>query len=296
MKATPALGVGVGLRTPHHAQVLAGDVGGVEWFEVITENVIDSRGRMRRVVEQVAERWPLVLHGVSLGIGSTDPLDREYLAKLRRLADELCVAWVSDHLCWNGVQGVSTHELLPLPLRPDVLEHVAARVRVVQDVLGRRLVLENPSGYVGFASSSLSEPQFLAELVRLTGCGILLDLSNAHVTAYNHDLDARAWIHELPAEAIVQIHLAGHDDHGTHLLDSHDRPVADPVWALYREAIERFGPVPTLIEWDAALPSLARLAEEAEHARRVAAEALARPRAAAALTTRAQAWGARMAT
>lgn len=275
MSSPPRLGTGVGLRTPHHAQVLAGDVGGVEWFEVITENVIDSRGRMRWVVDQVAERWPLVLHGVCLGIGSTDPLDREYLRKLRRLADELRVAWVSDHLCWNGVQGLSTHELLPLPLRPDVLEHVAARVRVVQDVLERPLVLENPSGYVGFSSSTLSEPEFLAALVRLTGCGILLDLNNVHVTAHNHDLDPRAWLRELPPASIVQIHLAGHDDRGTHLLDSHDRPVADPVWALYHEAIARLGPVPTLIEWDAALPTFDRLAEEAARARRVANAALA---------------------
>jgi uncharacterized protein (UPF0276 family) len=274
MTATPRLGVGVGLRTPHHAQVLTGDVGEVEWFEVITENVIDSHGRMRWVVEQVAERWPVVLHGVALGIGSTDPLDRVYLGRLRRLAGELRAAWVSDHLCWNGVQGLSTHELLPLPLRPDVLEHVAARVRIVQDVLGQRLVLENPSGYVGFGSSSMSEPQFLAELVGATGCGLLLDLNNVHVTAYNHDLDPRAWIEALPVESIVQIHLAGHDDCGTHLLDSHDRPVADPVWALYRQAIARFGPVPTLIEWDAALPSFARLAEEAERARQVARQVL----------------------
>jgi hypothetical protein len=255
--------------------VLTGDVGAVEWFEVITENVIDSHGRMRWVIDQVAERWPVVLHGVSLGIGSTDPLDREYLGKLRRLARELRAAWVSDHLCWNGVRGLSTHELLPLPLRPDVLEHVAARVRIVQDVLERPLVLENPSGYVGFRSSSMTEPQLLAELARQTGCGLLLDLNNVHVTAYNHDLDPRAWLEELPAESITQIHLAGHDDRGTHLLDSHDRPVADPVWALYREAIGRFGPVPTLIEWDAALPSFDRLADEAERAREVARQALA---------------------
>jgi uncharacterized protein len=247
------LGLGVGLRSVHFPYILEHEPD-VDWFEVISENFMDSAGRARYVLDQIAERYPTVMHGVSLSIGSTDPLDFEYLRKLRRLADEIKPRWVSDHLCWTGVLGLNAHDLLPLPMNEETLRHVIARVGIVQDFLERPLVLENPSTYVTFAGSTLSEWEFLSRLAEETDCGLLLDVNNVYVSSVNHDFDPREYIENVPHERVVQFHLAGHTDCRTHIIDTHDDHVIDPVWELYRLAHQRTGGASTLLEWDAKIP------------------------------------------
>lgn len=253
--AWPRLGLGLGLRHVHVDQVLR-ERPAVDWFEVISENFMFSQGRPRQVLRQVAAHYPVVLHGVSLSIGSTDPLDRDYLRALKALADDVQPQWVSDHLCWTGMAGLNTHDLLPLPLTDEALTHVAARVHTVQELLGRPLVLENPSTYLAFAHSNWPEPQFLAELVRRTGCKLLLDVNNCYVSCFNHGLDPLQYLQDLPHEAIVQLHLAGHQHCGTHIIDTHDRPVAAAVWQLFSHAWQLSGGAATLLEWDGNIPAL----------------------------------------
>jgi uncharacterized protein (UPF0276 family) len=249
----PDLGLGVGLRAAHFAHILR-EQPAVDWFEVISENFMDSGGRPRYVLEQVAERYPVVMHGVSLSIGSTDPLDFDYLARLKRLADAVRARWVSDHVCWTGVAGLNAHDLLPILLNEDTLAHVVGRVRTVQDYLERPLVLENPSTYVGFADSTLSEWEFLSRLAEEADCGLLLDVNNVYVSAVNHDFDPAEYVRSVPHRRVVQFHLAGHTDCGTHLIDTHDGHVIDPVWELYRLAHRLTGGASTLLEWDAKIP------------------------------------------
>jgi len=262
----PNLGFGIGLRTVHFSRILS-TWPAVDWFEIISENFIDSGGRPRGVLDRIAERYPIVMHGVSLSIGSTDPINREYLSKLKRLADEVQPRWVSDHLCWTGVLGKNTHDLLPLPLTEESLAHVAARVKMVQEVLERPLILENPSSYVTFTSSTLSEWEFLTRLTELTGCGLLLDVNNVYVSCFNHDWDPEEYLENLPHERIVQFHLAGHTNCGTHLIDTHDGRVIEEVWKLYRKAWEFTGGVSTLLEWDARIPELEEVHAEVLKAR-----------------------------
>ncbi len=250
----PNLGLGVGLRTVHFRHILE-NWPAVDWFEIISENFLDTQGRPRYVLEQIAERYPVVMHGVSLSIGSADPLDWNYLAKLKRLAQETRARWVSDHLCWTGVAGVNTHDLLPMPLHEASLTHVADRVRQVQDFLERPLVLENPSTYATFTASTMSEWEFLSRLVDLTGCGLLLDVNNVYVCSVNHDFDPGAFLRGVPAQSVVQMHLAGHTNCRTHLIDTHDGPVIDPVWELFGQAHRLSGGVSTLLEWDAKIPA-----------------------------------------
>jgi uncharacterized protein (UPF0276 family) len=252
----PKLGLGLGLRSVHFEEILA-ERPMVGWFEAITENFMDSGGRPRAVIRAVAEHYPLVLHGVSLSIGSADPLNFDYLARLKRLAAEVKPAWISDHLCWTGVLGLNSHDLLPMPLTEDGLEHVAARVRQVQDYLERPLILENPSSYVRFAHSTMDEPVFLRRLTGETGCGLLLDVNNVYVSCFNAGTDPVAYIEAFPCESVVQIHLAGHQHCGTHIIDTHDRPVRPEVWELYRLAWARTGGAATLLEWDGDIPSFA---------------------------------------
>jgi len=284
----PRLGFGLGLRPPHHADVLDGDPP-VDWWEVISENFMVEGGTPRRVLRAVRERWPVVLHGVSLSIGSTDPLDRDYLARLAALIDEIEPAIVSDHLCWTGVGGRSGHDLWPLPYTEAALDHVVARVGQVQDRLGRRILLENPSSYVTFAASTVGEAEFLAEVASRADCGILLDVNNVHVSSRNHGWDPHAYLAAIPSHRVGQIHLAGHTDHGSYLLDSHDRPVCDDVWALYGEAMARFGTRSTMIERDDDLPPLDHLVAELDLARARADHA--RAAAAPAVTSRVAAHG-----
>ena len=249
----PRLGLGLGLRSVHFETILSGEPQDL-WFEAISENFMDSGGRPRAVIRAVAERYPLVLHGVSLSIGSTDPLDFGYLAALKRLADEVRPAWVSDHLCWTGVNGHNSHDLLPMPLTEESLAHVAARVRQVQDYLERPLILENPSSYVRFAESTLDEPGFLRALAEETGCGLLLDVNNVFVTCFNVGTDPVAYLDAFPWDRVVQMHLAGHQDMGSHLIDTHDRPVRAEVWELFRLAWALTGGASTLLEWDDHIP------------------------------------------
>lgn len=268
----PPLGFGLGLRPPHYQDVLGG-APHVDWFEVISENFMVAGGNPRRVLRDVRARWPVVLHGVSLSIGSVDPIDDDYLARLAALVDEVEPAIVSDHLCWSRFGGHSAHDLWPLPYTEEVLAHVVARVAHVQDRLGRRILLENPSSYVTFAASDMSEPEFLAELACRADCGILLDVNNVYVSSTNHAWDPHAYLAAIPIERVGQIHLAGHTDHGTHLLDSHDQPVCAAVWDLYGEAVARFGDVATMIERDDNFPPFDELVGELDHARSIAGPA-----------------------
>jgi uncharacterized protein (UPF0276 family) len=268
----PYLGVGVGLRTVHYQDVLErGRDGalGVDWFELLTENYMVPGGRPLRILGDVRELAPVSLHGVSLNIGSTDPLDRDYLDALRRIETLARPSWISDHLCWTGVSGTQLHDLLPLPYADDVIAHVAERVRRVQDCLGRRIALENVSSYLSFTEDSMSESEFLVAVAEEADCGILLDINNVFVSAHNHGFDALKYIDSIPAERVFQIHLAGHSHSGNMLIDTHDHPVKDAVWTLYERAIENLGPVSTLIEWDDQIPSYARLVEEADKARAI---------------------------
>jgi uncharacterized protein (UPF0276 family) len=287
MLTRPSLGFGLGLRVDHYEAILATRPH-VDWFEVLTENYLVGGGRPLDYLMRFRERYPLAMHGVSLSIGSTAPLNREYLAQVKALAERVQPVWVSDHLCWTGIAGKNTHDLLPLPYTEEALEHIAARVRTVQDILGRRILLENVSSYVTFRDSRLTEWQFLAALAERADCLILLDVNNIYVSAINHEFDPQAYLDAIPAARVQQIHLAGHENHGEYLVDTHDHPVPDPVWQLYAHAVRRFGEVSTMIERDDHIPPLEELCAELEQARAVSAAALlaghARP---GALTPRA---------
>ena len=267
-RSWPTLGCGVGLRTEHYDYVTSAWPR-MDWFEAISENFMDSGGRPLHVLEQVRRRYPVALHGVSLSIGSTDPLDLSYLARLKVLADRIDPAIVSDHLCWTGVEGENLHDLLPLPFTEEAVRHIASRVEQVQEYLGRRILLENVSTYVTARHSTMPEWVFLTEIALRYGCGILLDLNNVHVNARNHQFDPYEYLAHIPGEFVGQFHLAGHTDMGTYLFDTHSAPVIDEVWALYRAALQRWGAVTTLIEWDEHIPPFPRLAEEAEKARAI---------------------------
>ncbi len=270
-------GFGLGLRKPHHRAAMDGAVAGVDWFEVITENFLVDGGNPRRVLREVRARYPVVLHGVSLSIGSTDPLDARYLDAVAALCAEVEPAAVSDHLCWTGLGGHNVHDLLPLPYTEEALDHVARRVDAVQARLGRRLVLENPSSYVELAGAELGEAELLAALARRTGCGLLLDVNNVYVSCANHGWDAAAYLAAIPADAVVYLHLAGHSlgAGGALRIDTHDAPVCDAVWALYEDAARRFPGAATCLERDDAIPPLDELVAELGRARALAAEARA---------------------
>jgi uncharacterized protein (UPF0276 family) len=275
----PDLGVGVGLRAVHYAHILAHRPK-VDWFEVLSENYLDTGGRPLYVLDQVAERYPVALHGVSLSIGGTDRLNVPFVKKLKALARRVRAHWVSDHLCWTGVLGRNTHDLLPMPYTEETLRHTAARVRQVSEILERPLVLENPSSYVEFADSSLTEWEFLCRLCEESDCGLLLDVNNVYVSAFNHSFDARVYIDALPADRVVQYHLAGHTHKGTHILDTHSDHARPEVWDLYARACRRTGNVATLYEWDEDIPAFEVVHAEALKARAFRDEAVA-PRAAA---------------
>lgn len=270
----PSLGHGIGLRSEHFSEFLAGNVP-VDWVEAISENFFPGGGRPRAVLEKVRRDKPVVLHGVSLSIGGADALDKAHLKKLRELAAWVEPAFMSDHLCWGTHQGRYLHDLLPLPFTEESLEHVVERVDAVQETLGRQILLENVSSYLTFQASTLTEWDFLAEVASRADCGILLDVNNIYVSARNHGFDADAYLQGIPKGRVAQFHLAGYQDKGTHLLDTHDHPVSDPVWALYQTAVRRFGPQSTLIEWDDKIPPLERLLEESARARAAEAAALA---------------------
>lgn len=272
---TALSGFGLGLR-PRHYEAILRTRPRVDWFEALTENYLVPGGRPLRFLDRIRERYPVALHGVALSIGGTDPLDRGYLAQLKALAARVQPAWISDHLCWTGVDGRNLHDLMPLPYTEEALRHVARRVRAVQDALGRRILLENVSSYVAYRDSAMTEWQFLAALAREADCDILLDVNNIYVSAFNHGFDALAFLDGIPPARVRQIHLAGHDHCGDLIIDTHDASVVGPVWDLYAEAVRRFGAVPTMIERDDRIPPLGALVRELDRARGVAAAALQR--------------------
>ena len=262
------MGFGVGLRRDHYVDILEKHPR-VDWFEIISENFMVAGGRPLEVLDGVRARYPIVMHGVSMSLGSTDPLRPDYLRELKALADRCNPAWISDHLCWTGVGGRNLHDLLPLPYTSEVVRHVSTRIREAQDFLERPMLIENVSSYMAFRDSEMSEWQFLAEIAERADCGILLDINNIFVSAFNHRFDPRTYIDAIPRERVIQFHLAGHSDHGTYLLDTHDHPVRDEVWELYAHAVQRFGAVSTLIEWDDNIPEFDVLMETAAKARAI---------------------------
>jgi hypothetical protein len=266
----PFLGFGLGLRPDHYDPLLA-DAAPVDWFEIISENYMVPGGKPLAYLDRFRERYSLVMHGVSLSIGSTDPIDSTYLHELRKLADRVQPAWISDHLCWTGVDGLNMHDLLPLPYTEEALKHVARRIAQVQDFTGRLFLLENVSTYVQYRTAAMTEWEFLTGVAEEADCGILLDINNVYVNAFNHGFDAREYIDGIPAERVYQLHLAGHTNHGEYIVDTHDAAIIDPVWDLFRYAWRTLGPVSTMIERDANIPPVGELLAELEQARSIAA-------------------------
>jgi uncharacterized protein (UPF0276 family) len=270
MASLPSLGFGLGLRTDHY-QAILDTRPDVDWFEALTENYLTPGGKPLSVLDRVRAEYPVVLHGVSLSIGSTDPLDRAYLDSLKKLASRIEPAWISDHLCWTGMAGRNLHDLMPLPFTEEAVGHVAERVAQVQECLGRRILLENVSSYVSFRESDMSEWDFLSEVSLRADCLILLDINNVYVSAFNHGFDPLDYLNAIPADRVQQFHLAGHSHCGTHIIDTHDADVADTVWSLYAAALRRFGAVSTMIERDDHIPPLPDLLRELDQAREIAA-------------------------
>ncbi|WP_020395879.1 DUF692 domain-containing protein [Thiolinea disciformis] len=259
---------GIGLRAQHIDQILA-EKPAIPWLEILTDNHLIAGSVQQEYVIEIAEYYPLTFHGVGMSLGSVDPLNRDYFQKIKALADRINPAWISDHLCWSSVQGLVTHDLLPLPYNEETLQHLANRILQAQDLLERPLMIENVSSYLQYQHSELNEWEFLSALTDLADCKLLLDVNNIYVNAYNHDFDAFEYLQAIPVARVQEIHLAGYEDRGTHLLDTHGYPVSDQVWQLYEAALQRFGAVPTLIEWDNHVPPLERLLAEAAHAKQV---------------------------
>jgi len=269
----PYMGFGLGLRPQHYLEILNGDPP-VDWFEAISENYMVRGGQPLAMLEKIRERYPIVLHGVSLSIASTTPLNETYLADLKALADRFDPAFVSDHLCWTGVHGVNLHDLLPIPYTREALDHVVARIQRVQDTIKRPIAIENVSTYVQFQHSEMPEWEFVREMLVRAGCWLIFDVNNVFVSAFNHEFDPLDYINAIPADRVVQFHLAGHEHNMTHIVDTHDAIVCDEVWELYRAAVARFGQVSTIIERDDNIPPLTELVDELSKARAMAAEVL----------------------
>ena len=267
----PFIGFGLGLRPTHYTDILEGNPP-IDWFEIVSENFMVPGGKPLAILDQIVERYPVVMHGVSLSIASTQPLDMDYLKGLKTLAKRTDPKWISDHLCWTGVHGVNLHDLLPFPYTQEALDHIVERVNIVQDYLGRPFTLENVSSYVSFNQSEMTEWDFIAELTKRTGCWLLLDVNNVFVSSFNHDFDALEFINGIPEDRVVQFHMAGHSDHETYIVDTHDAPVRDEVWELYRACLKRFGPVSTIIERDDNIPPLNEILPELEKLRQIAHE------------------------
>ena len=265
-------GFGLGLRTTHYDEILASQPK-VDWFEALSENYMVPGGKPHYYLDRIRADYPVVMHGVSLSIGSVDPLDFEYLKELKALAKRVEPMWVSDHLCWTGFAKHNIHDLLPLPYTREAVDHVATRIRQVQDFLDRRILIENVSSYVSFDQSEMTEWEFLREIAEQADCLLLFDVNNVYVSGFNHGFDPHEYVDALPGERIQQIHLAGHSNCGTHIIDTHDAPVIDEVWNLYKYAIEAFGPIATMIERDDHIPELEVLVAELDQARAISAQA-----------------------
>ena len=269
------LGIGLGLRSPHYSHVAQSPTE-VSWYEAISENYMglsqSGAGRPIKVLEDIRKNHEIVLHGVSLSIGSVDQLNFDYLKKLKTLTERIEPSWVSDHFCWTGAHGENLHDLLPLPFTKEAVDHLVSRISKVQDFLGRRILLENVSSYISFKHSEMTEWEFVREVCERADCGLLLDVNNVYVNSINHGFDPRIYLKSLPPERIGQIHLAGHSREGEILIDTHDGPVCDEVWDLFRSSVSLFGAVSTMIEWDAKIPEFSRLSAEAKKAEKIILE------------------------
>lgn len=276
----PYLGFGLGLRPPQYQTILDTEPA-IDWFEIISENYMVPGGKPLYYLSRIRERYPLVMHGVSLSIGSTDPLNWDYLHRLKALANWVEPAWISDHLCWTGVQKTNLHDLLPLPYTEEAIHHVALRLKQVQDFLGRRLLIENVSSYLTYTHSEMMEWEFVRAVCEEADCGMLLDVNNVYVSARNHGFEPRTYIDHIPIDRVYQLHLAGHTNHDSIIVDTHDQSIIDPVWALYAYTIRRLGKVSTMIERDDRIPPLEQLLAELAIARRIAEPVFASQGAAA---------------
>ena len=276
----PIQGYGLGLRVEHYSDFVSAPQR-VDWLEIISENYMVDGGKPLHFLDRIRQDYPMVMHGVSLSIGSTDPLDTDYLQKLKALVKHVEPAWVSDHLCWTGTDSLNLHDLLPLPYTEATLRHLVPRLAQMQDLLGCPFLIENVSSYVSYRVDEMTEWEFIGELVARSGCELLLDVNNVYVSSVNHGFDPRAFIDAIPAVAVRQIHLAGHEDHGNYIIDTHDHPICDAVWDLYAYTVRRLGAVPTMIERDDNIPSLDELIAELDAVRRVAQQALTKQKQAA---------------
>lgn len=270
----PFLGFGLGLRPSYYEEILL-QKPKVDWFEILSENYLVPGGRPLYYLDKIRANYPVVMHGVSLSLGSSDPLDMHYLQELKSLADRVEPEWISDHLCWTGIQGLNVHDLLPIPYTQDAVEHIVSRLHQIQDILGRPFLIENVSSYLTFRQSEMSEWDFIAEIVKKAGCYILLDVNNVYVSSVNHQFAPLDYIHAMPADSVAQIHLAGHSDHGDYIIDTHDAAVIEPVWELYKATIQHLGPVSTMIERDDNMPPFEELCAEMNQAREISRHILA---------------------
>ena len=266
----PFIGFGLGLRTEHYEDVLVQNPD-VDWFEITTENYLVPGGKPLYYLDKIRQSYPLIMHGVSLSLGSCDPLDENYLKQIKQLVNHIEPAWVSDHLCWTGVNGFNLHDLLPLPYTKEAVNHVVSRIQQVQDYLRRPLLIENVSSYLTYQQSEMSEWQFIKDIVKKSGCYILLDVNNVYVSAKNHNFNPMDYINAMPKDSVAQIHLAGHSNEGFYIIDTHDAPVSPEVWSLYEKTIRRLGPISTMIERDDKIPPFSEMMDELNHARRISA-------------------------
>ena len=260
--AAPIHDVGIGLRSPHYADIER-DKPHVPWFEVLIDNYLNKGGAARQHLHNIRQDYPITFHGVSMSIGSADPINRDYLAALKQAMDEFEPVHISDHLCWSSINGQYSHDLLPLPYIHKAVQHVVERIQQVQDVLQQQILIENVSSYLQYNMSAMEEWEFLVEIAERADCYILLDINNIYVSAYNQNFDPVSYLKAVPTERVREMHLAGYEDQGTHLLDTHSEAVHPPVWELYEQALQHFGAVPTLIEWDNDIPDFSVLQQEA---------------------------------
>ncbi|QMT59505.1 hypothetical protein HBNCFIEN_00871 [Legionella sp. PC997] len=268
-KKMPFLGFGLGLR-PDYYEVILEQKPNLDWFEILTENYMVPGGKPLYYLDQIRAHYPVVMHGVSLSIGSADPLDKHYLKQLKELATRIEPEWISDHLCWTGVNGINAHDLLPIPYTREAVNHIVSRIQQVQDFLGRSILIENVSSYLTYKQSEMYEWEFILEIVKQADCYILLDVNNIYVSSVNHQFNPMDYICAMPPERVAQIHLAGHSNHGNYIIDTHDAPVIQPVWDLYAATLQRLGPISSMIERDDNMPPFGELLAEINHARRIA--------------------------
>jgi len=258
----PDLGVGIGLRTVHYGHILEKKPK-VDWFEIISENFMYTDGRPLQILEQVNDQYPIIMHGVSMSIGSTDPINWDYMKRLKNLAARVKPAWLGDHVCWTGVNGRNGHDLLPIPYNEETLKHLVERIKIVQDYLERPIVLENPSTYMTFKASTMPEQEFIRRMAEESDCALLLDVNNVYVSCRNHHWDPWEYLEGVPYDRVVQIHLAGHTTKERYCLDTHDHPVKDQVWDYYADVMKRAGSRATLLEWDDLIPTFEDVHAEA---------------------------------